>query len=90
MHGLAQVRSPPLKSAQIKVTRGGKPRWIATIRKAMLGFRGQSNGTYQVKGEYTIMSKATDSAGRTQPAAPFWNRKGYGYHAIDQVKGKVE
>lgn len=43
-----------------------------------------------VKGEYTIMSKATDSAGRTQPAAPFWNRKGYGYHAIDQVKVKVE
>jgi DMSO/TMAO reductase YedYZ molybdopterin-dependent catalytic subunit len=42
------------------------------------------------KGEYTILSKATDSTGRTQPKKPSWNRKGYGYNAIDQIKIKIE
>lgn len=41
-------------------------------------------------GEYVIMTKATDSMARTQPAKPFWNRKGYGYNAIDQIKVKIE
>jgi DMSO/TMAO reductase YedYZ molybdopterin-dependent catalytic subunit len=42
------------------------------------------------KGIYTIMAKATDSQGRTQPFKPYWNRKGYGYNAIDQIKVRVE
>jgi DMSO/TMAO reductase YedYZ molybdopterin-dependent catalytic subunit len=42
------------------------------------------------KGIYTIMSKATDSYGQTQPNTPYWNRNGYGYNAIDQIKVKVE
>lgn len=42
------------------------------------------------KGEYTIKSKATDSHGNVQPMEPFWNRKGYGYNAIDSIKVKVE
>jgi DMSO/TMAO reductase YedYZ molybdopterin-dependent catalytic subunit len=42
------------------------------------------------KGEYIIKSKATDSHGNVQPIHPFWNRKGYGYNAIDGIKVKVE
>jgi DMSO/TMAO reductase YedYZ molybdopterin-dependent catalytic subunit len=42
------------------------------------------------KGIYTIKAKATDSHGRTQPIKPYWNRKGYGYNAVDQIKVKVE
>ncbi|MED4205540.1 sulfite oxidase [Neobacillus mesonae] len=42
------------------------------------------------KGEYTILLKATDSRNRTQPSVPYWNRKGYGYNAIDKVRVKVE
>lgn len=42
------------------------------------------------KGEYTIMTKATDSFNRTQPASPFWNRKGYGYNSVDKIKIKIE
>jgi len=42
------------------------------------------------EGEYTILSRATDSANRTQPLTPFWNRKGYGYHAVDYITVKVE
>lgn len=36
-------------------------------------------------GDYTILSRATDSQGRTQPAAPAWNPSGYLYNAVDQV-----
>jgi hypothetical protein len=37
-------------------------------------------------GDYTILSKATDSQGRTQPSTPAWNPSGYLYNAVDQVK----
>ena len=36
-------------------------------------------------GDYTLMSRATDSQGRTQPAAAVWNPSGYLYNAVDQV-----
>jgi DMSO/TMAO reductase YedYZ molybdopterin-dependent catalytic subunit len=42
------------------------------------------------KGEYIIKSKATDSYGNVQPVNPLWNRKGYGYNAIDRIKVKVD
>lgn len=42
------------------------------------------------KGEYTIMSRATDSSGFVQPAKARWNRKGYGYNAYSTVHVKVE
>jgi hypothetical protein len=45
--------------------------------------------TYEWKaksGDYSILSRATDSEGRTQPAAPVWNPSGYLYNAVDQVK----
>ncbi|WP_053361726.1 sulfite oxidase [Bacillus sp. FJAT-27251] len=42
------------------------------------------------KGEYTIQSKATDSAGRTQPLKAYWNRKGYGYNAVSKIHVKIE
>jgi Mo-co oxidoreductase dimerisation domain len=37
-------------------------------------------------GDYTLMSRATDSQGRTQPQSADWNPSGYLYNAIDQVK----
>jgi DMSO/TMAO reductase YedYZ molybdopterin-dependent catalytic subunit len=36
-------------------------------------------------GDYTILSRATDSQGRTQPSTPVWNPSGYLYNAVDQV-----
>ena len=41
-------------------------------------------------GYYTILSRATDSAGRVQPVVPLWNPSGYLYNAIDRVGVKVE
>ncbi|MGJ7922327.1 sulfite oxidase [Neobacillus sp. LXY-4] len=43
-----------------------------------------------VKGEYTIYSRAKDTAGRIQPLTAFWNQKGYGYNAVSIIKIKVE
>jgi DMSO/TMAO reductase YedYZ molybdopterin-dependent catalytic subunit len=37
-------------------------------------------------GEYTLLSRATDSQGRVQPQTAEWNPSGYLYNAIDQVK----
>jgi DMSO/TMAO reductase YedYZ molybdopterin-dependent catalytic subunit len=42
------------------------------------------------KGDFVLMSRATDSQGRVQPAAPVWNPSGYLNNAIDQVKIHVE
>lgn len=42
------------------------------------------------KGEHIILSRATDSTGRLQPIKPLWNRKGYGYNAVDKISVKVE
>jgi len=41
-------------------------------------------------GDYVIMSRATDSQGRTQPTAPVWNPSGYLNNAIDQVRIHVQ
>jgi len=41
-------------------------------------------------GDYTILSRATDSQGRTQPETAEWNPSGYLYNAYDQVKIHVQ
>ena len=41
-------------------------------------------------GYYTIMSRATDSAGRVQPIVATWNPSGYLWNAIDRVGVTVE
>ncbi len=41
-------------------------------------------------GYYTLMSRATDSAGRVQPITATWNPSGYLYNAIDQIGVTVE
>jgi hypothetical protein len=41
-------------------------------------------------GAHTILSRATDSAGRVQPETGFWNPGGYLYNAIDRVEVHVE
>jgi sulfite oxidase len=41
-------------------------------------------------GQYTIMSRATDSQGRVQPETAVWNPSGYLYNAIDRVKIHVQ
>jgi sulfite oxidase len=40
--------------------------------------------------DYTLMARATDNRGRTQPETAVWNPSGYLYNAIDQVKIHVQ
>jgi len=42
------------------------------------------------RGTYFIMARATDVTGNTQPLAPDWNKKGYGYNAIQKIQIHVE
>ena len=42
------------------------------------------------KGEYKILSRAYDSAGRVQLREAKWNRKGYGYNAIYSINVKIQ
>jgi DMSO/TMAO reductase YedYZ molybdopterin-dependent catalytic subunit len=42
------------------------------------------------RGSYIVLSRATDSQGRTQPAVPSWNPAGYVYNVIDKVRVNVE
>jgi DMSO/TMAO reductase YedYZ molybdopterin-dependent catalytic subunit len=41
--------------------------------------------TPEKPGYHTILSRATDSAGRVQPIVATWNPSGYLYNAIDQI-----
>jgi hypothetical protein len=41
-------------------------------------------------GDYTVMARAGDSAGRVQPDEPGWNPSGYLWNGIEQVKFYVE
>ncbi len=41
-------------------------------------------------GNYVLMSRATDTAGNTQPAGMCWNPGGYMWNAIDRVKVHVK
>lgn len=41
-------------------------------------------------GSYVVMSRASDSAGRTQPEQPAWNPSGYLWNVIDKVQIHVE
>jgi sulfite oxidase len=40
--------------------------------------------------DYVVMSRATDSQGRSQPDVAAWNPSGYLYNAIDKVKVHVQ
>jgi sulfite oxidase len=41
-------------------------------------------------GYYTVLSRATDSEGRTQPLVPTWNPSGYLFNAVDRIGLSVE
>jgi DMSO/TMAO reductase YedYZ molybdopterin-dependent catalytic subunit len=44
----------------------------------------------QQPGYYTVLSRATDMDGKTQPLVPTWNPSGYLFNAIDRIGLSVE
>ncbi len=49
-------------------------------------WRGWSLAWEAEPGEHLIASRATDSAGNTQPLEPLWNLKGYCNNAVEQIR----
>ena len=91
IHGTAWAGEADI--AKVEISTDGGTAWSA----AKLGHQQVHYAwrlwTYDWKppksGEYIVMSRATDSQGRIQPATPLWNPSGYLYNAVDQVKIRV-
>ncbi len=88
VHGAAWAGEADISKVEISIDGGGN--WTL----AKLG-REQSHYAWRLwsydwkaksAGDYTILSRATDSQGRTQPASAVWNPSGYLNNAVDQVK----
>ena len=75
--------------ARVEISTDGGSRWTAAeLSEHDLPFTWRLWSlvwTPSQRGYYTILSRATDSAGRVQPIVATWNPSGYLYNAIDQV-----
>lgn len=91
--GIAWTGKGKISKVEIS-TDNGKTWGDTVINRHYIGGYGWFSWSYvwniPHKGEYILLSKATDSFQRIQPSIPFWNRKGYGYHAMDKISVKIE
>jgi DMSO/TMAO reductase YedYZ molybdopterin-dependent catalytic subunit len=73
---------------KVEISTDGGTRWNAASLghdQAHYAWRLWSYGWNASAGEHKILSRATDSLGRIQPASPVWNPGGYLYNAVDEV-----
>ena len=79
--------------AKVEISTDGGTTWSAAKLGHQQAHYAWRLWTYDWKtpksGEYIVMSRATDSQGRIQPATPLWNPSGYLYNAVEQVKIRV-
>jgi sulfite oxidase len=79
---------------RVEVSTDGGSRWRdAQLSSPKLPFAWRLftlNWTPADSAYYTIMSRATDTAGRVQPIVPPWNPSGYLWNGIDRVGVTVE
>lgn len=87
VHGAAWAGEADIAKVEIS-TDGGSSWKSATLgqEKARYAWRLWHHDFNAKAGDYSILSRATDSQGRVQPDAAVWNPSGYLYNAIDQVK----
>lgn len=87
VHGAAWAGEAEI--AKVEISTDGGTNWNAATLgqdRAHYAWRLWSYEWKATAGDHTIVSRATDSQGRTQPATPVWNPSGYLYNAYDQVK----
>src|SRR5579872_2835958 len=87
VHGAAWAGEADI--AKVEVSTDGGSTWKAATlghEQAHYAWRLWRHNFTAKAGEYSILSRATDTRGRIQPDAPLWNPSGYLYNAIDQVK----
>lgn len=87
IHGAAWAGEADIAKVEIS-TDGGSTWSSATLghEQAHYAWRLWHHDFLAKTGDYSILSRATDTQGRVQPAAPTWNPSGYLYNAVDQVK----
>jgi DMSO/TMAO reductase YedYZ molybdopterin-dependent catalytic subunit len=82
VQGVAWSNASPVSKTEIS-TDAGKT-WSAarfTGKASKYGFRKWVFTWKAAEGQYTLMSRATNEAGQTQPLEPEWNPNGYLYNA---------
>jgi len=88
IHGAAWAGEGDI--AKVEISTDGGTTWSAAKLGHEQAHYAWRLWTYDWKvpktGDYVVMSRATDSQGRVQPATPVWNPSGYLYNAVDQVK----
>ncbi len=87
VHGAAWAGEADISKVEISTDGGAS--WNTAIlghEQAHFAWRLWSYPWKAGAGDYTILSRATDTKGRTQPNEPVWNPSGYLYNAVDQVK----
>jgi hypothetical protein len=73
---------------RVEVSTDGGASFDAAVLKPPRGphaWRGWSFDWDAAPGEHVISSRATDSAGNTQPLEPPWNLKGYANNAVERI-----
>ncbi|MGI8988114.1 MAG: sulfite oxidase [Bryobacteraceae bacterium] len=82
------------KVERVEVSTDGGMHWAAAgLSRENLPFAWRLwNFSWQPKkrGYYTVLSRATDSAGRVQPFVAVWNPSGYAWNAVDRIGILVE
>jgi DMSO/TMAO reductase YedYZ molybdopterin-dependent catalytic subunit len=87
IHGAAWAGEADIAKVDIS-TDGGSTWSPATLghEQARYAWRLWHHDFLAKSGDYSILSRATDTQGRVQPETAAWNPSGYLYNAIDQVK----
>jgi sulfite oxidase len=87
IHGTAWAGEAEV--VKVEISTDGGATWNAAAlghEQARYAWRLWSYECKPKTGDCTILSRATDSQGRTQPNEAVWNPSGYLYNAVDQVK----
>ncbi len=82
VRGVAWSNASPVAKVEISADAGKT--WSAasfTGKATKYGFRKFTYTWKPVEGQYTLMSRATNQAGQSQPMEPEWNPNGYLYNA---------